>query len=176
LVFPDRVSLYSSGGPGTHFVDQAGPELRNPPASAGIKCPAGKCILNRNPRSLFFFFFASKGSRSATWLSTFPKEGPTVYAHPCLDPLLCKKKLSAKGSRTPEAGPRSPRAFSSTQPQACAASCFEGKRSPRGRRGLTQFRRSRRHHQSSRIKQALCNSARAGFPISLLIEERLQDL
>jgi hypothetical protein len=27
----DRVSLYS---PGTHFVDQAGLELRNPPASA----------------------------------------------------------------------------------------------------------------------------------------------
>jgi hypothetical protein len=26
--------LYSSGCPGTHFVDQAGLELRNPPASA----------------------------------------------------------------------------------------------------------------------------------------------
>jgi hypothetical protein len=34
LVFQDRVSLYSSGCPGTHFVDQAGLELRNPPASA----------------------------------------------------------------------------------------------------------------------------------------------
>jgi hypothetical protein len=34
LVFWDRVSLYSSGCPGTHFVDQAGQELRNPPASA----------------------------------------------------------------------------------------------------------------------------------------------
>jgi hypothetical protein len=32
--FRDRVSLYSSGCPGTHFVDQAGLELRNPPASA----------------------------------------------------------------------------------------------------------------------------------------------
>jgi hypothetical protein len=29
-----RVSLYSPGCPGTHFVDQAGLELRNPPASA----------------------------------------------------------------------------------------------------------------------------------------------
>jgi hypothetical protein len=40
LVFWDRVSLYISGCPGTHFVDQAGFELRNPPASAshaGIK-------------------------------------------------------------------------------------------------------------------------------------------
>jgi hypothetical protein len=30
----DRVSLCSPGCPGTHFVDQAGLELRNPPASA----------------------------------------------------------------------------------------------------------------------------------------------
>jgi hypothetical protein len=34
LFFRDRVSLCSSGCPGTHFVDQAGLELRNPPASA----------------------------------------------------------------------------------------------------------------------------------------------
>jgi hypothetical protein len=34
LVFRDRVSLCSPGCPGTHFVDQAGPEIRNPPASA----------------------------------------------------------------------------------------------------------------------------------------------
>jgi hypothetical protein len=32
--FRDRVSLYSPGCLGTHFVDQAGLELRNPPASA----------------------------------------------------------------------------------------------------------------------------------------------
>jgi hypothetical protein len=32
--FPDRVSLCSLGCPRTHFVDQAGLELRNPPASA----------------------------------------------------------------------------------------------------------------------------------------------
>jgi hypothetical protein len=34
FVFQDRVSLYSPGCPGTHFVDQAVLELRNPPASA----------------------------------------------------------------------------------------------------------------------------------------------
>jgi hypothetical protein len=32
--FQDRVSLCSPGCPGTHFVDQAVLELRNPPASA----------------------------------------------------------------------------------------------------------------------------------------------
>jgi hypothetical protein len=34
LFFRDRISLYSPGCPGTHFVDQAGLELRNLPASA----------------------------------------------------------------------------------------------------------------------------------------------
>jgi hypothetical protein len=34
LVFGDRVSLCSLGCPGTHFVDQVGLELRDPPASA----------------------------------------------------------------------------------------------------------------------------------------------
>jgi hypothetical protein len=34
LVFRDRVSLCNPGCPGTHFVDQAGLELRTPPASA----------------------------------------------------------------------------------------------------------------------------------------------
>jgi hypothetical protein len=33
LVFRDRVSLCSPGCPGAHSVDQAGLELRNPPAS-----------------------------------------------------------------------------------------------------------------------------------------------
>jgi hypothetical protein len=51
LVFRDRVSLCSPGCPGTHFVDQAGLELRNPPASAsrvlGLKACAttpGACF------------------------------------------------------------------------------------------------------------------------------------
>jgi hypothetical protein len=34
FVFQDRVSLYSPGFPGTHFVDQAGLKLRNLPAFA----------------------------------------------------------------------------------------------------------------------------------------------
>jgi hypothetical protein len=44
FVFRARVSLYSPGCPGIHFVDQAGLELRNPPASAsqvlGLKAGA----------------------------------------------------------------------------------------------------------------------------------------
>ena len=39
LVLQDRVSLCSRGCPVTHFVDQAGHELRNSPASASRAPP-----------------------------------------------------------------------------------------------------------------------------------------
>jgi hypothetical protein len=57
LVFRDRVSLCSPGCPGTHFVDQAGLELRNPPASAsrvlGLKACATTpgSVLLKSPTS-----------------------------------------------------------------------------------------------------------------------------
>jgi hypothetical protein len=44
LVFRDRVSLYSPGCSGTHFVDQAGLELRNLPASASRVLGLKVCI------------------------------------------------------------------------------------------------------------------------------------
>jgi hypothetical protein len=55
LFFRDRVSVFNSGCPGTHFVDQAGLELRKPPASAsrvlGLKAcattPGWKKIFNQ---------------------------------------------------------------------------------------------------------------------------------
>jgi hypothetical protein len=59
FVFQDRVSLCSSGCPGTHFVDQAGLELRNPPASAsqvlGLKVCATTAWL-RVPFLIFLIF------------------------------------------------------------------------------------------------------------------------
>jgi hypothetical protein len=62
--FRDRISLYSPGCPGTHCVDQAGFELRNPPASAsasrvlGLKAcattPGAKCsFIVLLPRAAF---------------------------------------------------------------------------------------------------------------------------
>jgi hypothetical protein len=54
FVFRDRVSLYSSGCPGTHFVDQAGLELRNPPASASQVLGLKACATT--PGSDFPFF------------------------------------------------------------------------------------------------------------------------
>jgi hypothetical protein len=54
MFFGDRVSLCSPGCPGTHSVDQAGLELRNPPASlcfpsVGIKGVCHHCLAS------FFF-------------------------------------------------------------------------------------------------------------------------
>jgi hypothetical protein len=43
FVFRDRVSLCSPGCPGTHSVDQAGLELRNPPASASQVLELKEC-------------------------------------------------------------------------------------------------------------------------------------
>jgi hypothetical protein len=52
-LFQDRVSLCSPGCPGTHFVDQAGLELRNPPASASQVLGLKACATTAR---LFCFF------------------------------------------------------------------------------------------------------------------------
>jgi hypothetical protein len=52
-MFRDRVSLCIPGCPGTHSVDQADFELRNPPASASQVLGLKACITTA--RFLFFF-------------------------------------------------------------------------------------------------------------------------
>jgi hypothetical protein len=51
--FQDRVSLYSPGCPETHFVDQAGLELRNPPASASQVLGLKVCATTAQLRKYF---------------------------------------------------------------------------------------------------------------------------
>jgi hypothetical protein len=62
--FRDRVSLCSPGCPGTHFVDQAGLELKNPPASASQVLELKACgptwdwsEPSYGYGAVFFFFF-----------------------------------------------------------------------------------------------------------------------
>jgi hypothetical protein len=50
--FLDRVSLCSFGCPGTHFVDQAGLELRNLPASASKVLELKACATTAQPTVL----------------------------------------------------------------------------------------------------------------------------
>jgi hypothetical protein len=49
LFFRDRVSLCSPGCPRTHSVDQAGLELRNPPASASQVLGSKACATIARP-------------------------------------------------------------------------------------------------------------------------------
>jgi hypothetical protein len=86
LVFRDRVSLYSLGCPGTHFVDQAGLELRNPPASAsrvlGLKAcattPGLEVISKEDTRA------RGSGLLLALLLCLFQKSPFMVFImHPC---------------------------------------------------------------------------------------------
>jgi hypothetical protein len=57
MVFRDRVSLYSSDCPGTHFVDQAGLELRNPPASASQVLGLKVCATTPGFLKRFMYLF-----------------------------------------------------------------------------------------------------------------------
>jgi hypothetical protein len=74
LVFRDRVSLYSSGCPGTHFVDQAGLELRNPSASASRVLGSKACATTPGLATIFIFccpldiFFMSSEFRDVALL------------------------------------------------------------------------------------------------------------
>ena len=68
LVFQDRVSQYSPGCPGTHSVDQAGLELRNPPASASQVLGLKACATM--PSSFFFLIIA---------LCLWPRPCPSLF-------------------------------------------------------------------------------------------------
>jgi hypothetical protein len=54
FAFQDRVSLCTPGCPGTHSVDQAGLELRNPPASASQVLGLKACAATTTQPNLFF--------------------------------------------------------------------------------------------------------------------------
>jgi hypothetical protein len=59
--FRDRVSLYSPGCPGTHFVDQAGLKLRNLPASASQVLGLKACTITARRVFTFYFWFSRQG-------------------------------------------------------------------------------------------------------------------
>jgi hypothetical protein len=78
--FRDRVSLCSPGCPGTHFVDQAGLKLRNPPASAsrvlGLKActtKQGVCLRHISRKDSFYFFVKMETLRPRQAYVTFPR-------------------------------------------------------------------------------------------------------
>ena len=62
LVFRDRVSLCSPGCPGAHSIDQAGLELRNPPASASQVLGLKACATTPNQK-VFYVLQNAPGCR-----------------------------------------------------------------------------------------------------------------
>jgi hypothetical protein len=93
LVFQDRVSLCSPGCPGTHFVDQACLELRNPPASAsrvpGLKACAtmpGLYYFLKDSFILFIYF-----STHSSCFQTHQKRATDPITDCCEPPCSCWK-------------------------------------------------------------------------------------
>ena len=67
LVFRDRISLYSPGCPGTHFVDQAGLELRNLLASASWVLGLKACTTTPGYQVVFLHLSFKKEKRDIQW-------------------------------------------------------------------------------------------------------------
>jgi hypothetical protein len=83
--FWDRVSLYSPGCPGTHFVNQAGLELRNPPASASPALGLKACTTMSGPRPVsypYVYFW----ERVSFWSS--PGAGTHIHSAPSASGVL----------------------------------------------------------------------------------------
>jgi hypothetical protein len=84
----DRVSLYSSGCPETHSVDQAGLELRYPPASASQLLGLKACVTTAQQHTAIInSFIHSIDMHSTAALHRSPPEptlqGNTVRQRPC---------------------------------------------------------------------------------------------
>jgi hypothetical protein len=69
LVFRDRVSLYNPGCPGTHFVDQAGLELRNPPVSASRVLGLKACATTHGTSISFLITISDKHIHKSNYVS-----------------------------------------------------------------------------------------------------------
>jgi hypothetical protein len=87
--FWDRVSLYSPGCPGTHFVDQAGLKLRNLPASAswvlGLKaCTTMPGLLSH----------LSEVQRDKNWDFQINASSKTTPACPCSGPANLRRQFA----------------------------------------------------------------------------------
>jgi hypothetical protein len=82
----DRVSLYSPGCAGTHSVDQASLELRNPPASASKMLGLKACATTALQISHFLTSKCNPSNCVASWRTHWESEH-----HPHLSDCLCNQ-------------------------------------------------------------------------------------
>jgi hypothetical protein len=99
------VSLYSPGCPGTHFVDQAGLELRNLPASASQVLGLKACATTAR-QDLFLLYICTmnvtRACRSYKKALNPPKFELQMVISICMDPLpKPQAPLIAKSSLQP---------------------------------------------------------------------------
>jgi hypothetical protein len=116
FVFWGRVSLYSPGCPGTHSVDQAGLELRNPPASAFQVLGLMACATTSWLNSLFQIIGQSPSPRDAhtaecspvrkspsykTFSHTFQPLGALPSSHlPIRNPFFLQRRTLWRGTHS----------------------------------------------------------------------------
>jgi hypothetical protein len=93
LVFQDRVSLCSLGCPGTHSVDQAGLQLRNPPASASQVLGLKSCATTPGEILRFYLYLYNENSEHA-------QSPPNVWFL-ILSPVRLAGVLNLGGSNNP---------------------------------------------------------------------------
>jgi hypothetical protein len=88
--FPrDRVSLCSPGCPGTHFVDQAGLELRNSPASASRVLGLKACATMPNSVFVFQDRFSLYSPGYLRTRAGLELKDPPASASQCWDKGMC---------------------------------------------------------------------------------------
>jgi hypothetical protein len=91
--FLRQVSLCSPGCPGTHFVDQAGLELRNLPASASQVLGLKACATTARPPSFFlkiylFMYFRNMSALFAC-MTSWQKRASDPTTDGCEPPCGC---------------------------------------------------------------------------------------
>jgi hypothetical protein len=101
LFFRDRVSLCSPGCPGTHFVDQAGLELRNPPASASGVLGLKACATMPGNALLLHLLLCSHPTFCKSWCQINREDCPKISEqHVNVSPvkICCVKNKIQSGS------------------------------------------------------------------------------
>jgi hypothetical protein len=109
LVFQDRVSLCSLGYPGTHSVDQAVLELRNPPASASQVLGLKACTTTPSLCLIFlikYFLYLHFKCYPLSWfpLRKSPPPAPQPshsHSWPWPSPILGHRTFTGPGASPP---------------------------------------------------------------------------
>jgi hypothetical protein len=87
ICFWDRISLYSPGHPGTHCIDQAVLELRDPPVSVSWLLELNACTA---AWQYLLFYYCVKSCLHVMWCAVLQGRNPGIpFYINILVPLIC---------------------------------------------------------------------------------------